>query len=203
MNYRLKKIINENVDLINENTKESWEKIYEKLHFNDRGEFTKIILDAGINDPASIMGYIPTHYFHNSSIQNYNIPSNVTSIGDYAFENCVSLTSIMIGDSVTKIDDHAFFTCFNLVDVTIKSNVQSIGAFAFASCTHLTNMFISSSVTSVGDYAFYCCENLREIQFDGTKEQAIKCGIGNSNREILREKSAIQKIICTDGEILL
>ena len=205
MNDRLKNFINENIDLINANTKESWEEIYKRLKSNNdlKGKFTEMILDAGINDPASIMGYIPTCYFVNSSIQNYNIPSNVISIGDYAFEKCDSLTSIMIGDSVTRIDDHAFFTCFNLMNVTIKGNVQSIGAFAFAGCAHLTDVFISGNVTSVEDYAFYYCENLREIQFDGTKEQAIKCGIGDSNREVLREKSAIQKIICIDGEILL
>lgn len=34
----------------------------------------------------------------------FTIPSSVTSIGDYAFSWCTSLTSVTIPDSVTSID---------------------------------------------------------------------------------------------------
>ena len=203
MYYQLKKFIIANIDLIDENSKESWEQVYTKLSYRVKGEFTQAILNAGINDPAEILEDIPGYYLSNSSIENYNIPSNVTSIGDYAFEKCDSLTSIVIGDSVTKIENHAFFTCVNLMSAIIMGNVQHIGAFAFAGCDHLTYMVISGSVTSVGDYAFYNCWNLKEIRFDGTKREAISCGIGNQNRKKWRENSAIEKIICIDGEIVL
>ena len=56
----------------------------------------------------------------NSSITTANIPStvtyqgtgySVTSIGNYAFEYCSSLTSVTIPNSVTSIGDYAFNHC--------------------------------------------------------------------------------------------
>ena len=47
----------------------------------------------------------------------YSIPNSVTSIGDYAFEYCDSLTSITIPDSVTSIGRWAFGGCDSLTDV--------------------------------------------------------------------------------------
>ena len=42
------------------------------------------------------------------------IPSSVTSLGNYAFNLCVSLTSIVISASVTAIGTGAFASCHSL-----------------------------------------------------------------------------------------
>jgi hypothetical protein len=41
----------------------------------------------------------------------------VTSIGNFAFEWCLSLTSVVISESVTSIGTLAFYGCENLTDV--------------------------------------------------------------------------------------
>lgn len=98
------KFLKENKDLINENTKKSWEEIYKKLESKGSiGEFTNTILKAEINDPAEILGYIPKYYLYKSNIQDYKIPDNVKNIGDYAFYDCNNLVSVKIGDNVTTI----------------------------------------------------------------------------------------------------
>ena len=201
MSETLKNFINENLDLINENTKESWEEIYDKLYFKIKGDFTKVILDAGINDPASRMGYIPEYYLYNCNISEYKIPDTVTSIGSYAFAYCDSLTSIVIPDGVTTIGSYAFHGCSSLTEIVMPDGVTSISDRAFRDCTSLTSIIIPDGVTSIGDRAFIGCSSLKEIHYKGTKKQAItKLKFKNKK---WREYSSIEKIICIDGEIIL
>ena len=91
------------------------------------------------------------------------IPSSVTSIGNYAFSGCSSLTSITIPSSVTSIGDGAFCQCSSLTSITIPSSVTSIGNYAFSGCSSLTSITIPSSVTSIGDGAFCQCSSLTSI----------------------------------------
>ena len=87
----------------------------------------------------------------------------VTSIGDYAFYYCRSLTSISIPSSVTSIGNSAFYNCSGLTSVAIPSSVTSIERLAFSDCTGLTSVVILSNVTSIGDGAFSCCSGLTTI----------------------------------------
>ena len=46
------------------------------------------------------------------------IEDSVTSIGNGAFSDCSSLTSITIPNSVTSIDDSAFWNCSSLTSIS-------------------------------------------------------------------------------------
>ena len=88
---------------------------------------------------------------------------NVTKIGDGAFKDCISLTSITIPDGVTKIGDYAFNFCFSLTSITIPDGVTKIGDYAFCGCNSLTSITIPDGVTQIGNYAFYDCNSLASI----------------------------------------
>ena len=87
-------------------------------------------------------------------VVNNSVTYKVTLIGDYAFRNCSSLTSITIPESVTTIEDGAFYDCSSLASITIPSSVTTIREVAFSGCSSLTSITIPSSVTTIGDNAF-------------------------------------------------
>ena len=98
-----------------------------------------------------------------TSLTSVTIPDSVTSIGSRAFSRCTSLTSITIPDSVTSIGGYAFRDCTSLTSITIPDSVTSIGDNAFNSCTSLTSVTIPDSVTSIGERAFYDCTSLTSV----------------------------------------
>ena len=89
--------------------------------------------------------------------------SQLTSIGDGAFNWCESLESITIPDSVTSIGEGAFCCCAKLTSITIPDGVKSIGNYAFAGCSALESITIPDSVLNIGDSAFEGCTALESI----------------------------------------
>ena len=94
---------------------------------------------------------------------NDSISYQVTSIGEYAFYECTSLTSLTIGNSVTSMGSCAFAKCTGLKSVEIPNSVTSIGLCAFDGCKGLKSVEIPNSVTSIGDAAFTGCTGLKSL----------------------------------------
>lgn len=91
------------------------------------------------------------------------IPDGVTSVGDYAFESCHSLTSITIPAGVMSIGKQAFHDCSSLTSITLPEGVTSIGRYAFAYCRSLKSITLRDGLTSIGYGAFLVCERLQSI----------------------------------------
>jgi hypothetical protein len=90
---------------------------------------------------------------------------NYTSIGNNAFNNATSLTSITIPESVTSIGIYAFNNATSLTSITFAgtSTLTSIGDGAFQSASSLTSITIPASVTYIGSRAFQNCSKLQSI----------------------------------------
>ncbi len=98
-----------------------------------------------------------------SSLTSVTIPNSVTYIGYDAFKDCSSLTSVTIPNSVISIGIYAFSGCSSLTSVTIPNSVTYIGGGAFNGCSSLTSVTIPNSVISIGIYAFSGCSSLTSI----------------------------------------
>ena len=98
-----------------------------------------------------------------SSLTSVVIPDSVTTIGNSAFSGCYSLTSVTIPDSVTTIGQIAFANCSSLTSVTIPDSVTTIGERAFGDCSSLTSVTIEDSVPTIGHFTFYGCSNLTSV----------------------------------------
>ncbi len=125
--------------------------------YKERGGVKKVVIESGV---TTIGDYA---FYYCDSLTNVTIPDSVTTIGDYAFEACESLTSITIPDSVTTIGDYVFEFCYSLTNVTIPDSVTTIGDGAFYYCRSLTSVTIPDSVTTIGNWAFEACDSLTSV----------------------------------------
>lgn len=103
-------------------------------------------------------------YFYNSYSGSIEIPETVdyngeiyyvAGIGDHAFKECSTLTSVIIPYGVIKIGQLSFDSCSRLTSVTVPNSVTSIEYGAFRYCPFLASIIIPNSVVSVGSEAFY------------------------------------------------
>ena len=102
------------------------------------------------------------------SLTSISIPNSVTSIGYYAFEYCYGLTSIFIPNSVTSIGRYAFSECSSLTSIGIPNSMTNIGDYTFSGMTGLTSITIPNNVTSIGESAFSSCYNLTSINISSS-----------------------------------
>ena len=72
--------------------------------------------------------------------------------------------------SVTSIEEWAFYNCSSLTSVTMANSVISIGNGTFYNCRSLTYISIGNSLTYIGYDAFYNCSSLNTLNFN-----AINC----------------------------
>ena len=91
----------------------------------------------------------------------------ITSIGEKAFYNCSSLTSVTIPDSVTSIGRYAFDGCSLLTSVTIPDSVTSIDGSAFSGCLFTKETFINNSSLDAETNNYWGASIYDIIQEDG------------------------------------
>ena len=114
-----------------------------------------------INSDAILSSHRMNDLFY--QVKKYIIGDDVTSIGDYAFCDCSSLTSVTIPNSVTSFGGSAFRDCSSLTSVTIPNSVTSIGENAFYGCSSLTSVTLPNSITIIEDRTFYGCNSLTSV----------------------------------------
>ena len=136
-----------------------------------------------INDGAELEVTNDLYSNFNDYVGNIVIPEKVTyqektlkvtSIGDGAFLECRSLTSITLPSSITRIGEDAFWRCWSMTSITIPNSVTSIGSKAFQNCSGLTSVNIPNSVTSIGVDAFSGCSSLTAVHIT---DLSAWCGI--------------------------
>ena len=115
------------------------------------------------SNTSGLFGQMNSSSNANYYVKDIRLGSSLTSIGDYAFTTCYSLTSITIPSSITSIGTYSFYNCYSLISITIPEGVTSIGAYVFRYCQSLTSATIPSDVASIGDYAFGNCASLASV----------------------------------------
>ena len=95
------------------------------------------------------------------SLSNITIPNSITSFGTSCFELCYALPYITITNSATFLTG-AFIDCHSMSAVSISNSVTNFSD-AFSKCYAMSNVTIPNSVTSINGYGFYICYSLSNI----------------------------------------
>lgn len=96
-----------------------------------------------------------------------NIPSNVTTLGAYAFADS-GIMNVVFDDPETAkleaIEKETFIRCKRIKAITLPGSVRSIDDEAFRGCTSLQTVRIGEGCRSIGVDAF-CSTDCRERHF--------------------------------------
>lgn len=140
----------------------------ERYAFNDSNRITSITIPKNVEtlgimsfyhiDSAQTLTFegnkiteIPQGCFEGMAIKELVLPSNIEVIGDDAFEDCLSLSSVTLSDNLTSIGNNAFRRC-KISSVTIPSGVTYIGTYAFNDTNNaspLTSVTMTSSTPPI------------------------------------------------------
>ena len=122
------------------------------LSYAEAAAVTEITEESGFKENHDLVTFDEFQYF-----------TNVTTIGERAFNNCSKLTSITLPNSVTSIGDGAFAECSSLPSVDIPNGVTSLGNSVFGRCLSLTSIILPNGITKLGDSTFEACYNLQSV----------------------------------------
>lgn len=131
---------------------------------------TKVTEHQNINDHRN--EYLTTVNFEMSAEE----PSNVASIGDYAFmslyntQNKTGMTDIIIPNSVTYLGTGLFECCLKLTNVTFQreTKVKNIRDYAFWCCVDLKEVTLPDGIETIGDCSFQYNFQMTKIELPNT-----------------------------------
>lgn len=123
--------------------------------FNGRWAIDKVVLPPTLK---KIGGYA----FQGTALTSVNIPDNVETIKECAFNNARQLQEVHLPDSLTSLGTSAFEYCRSLRTIKIPTKLKVIPPYTFDACKSLQSVELHDSITGFGNHAFVNCD-LREI----------------------------------------
>ena len=99
-----------------------------------------------------------------SSLESIIFDNSPVSVGDYAFYNCQSLTSIEFGSEIKTINAFSYSNCRALESIILPTSIENVGRYAFSNCIELVSAIFENCSADIGEDAFYYCSKLEVIE---------------------------------------
>ena len=103
----------------------------------------------------------------NGHIQSLTIPSTISGVGEYAFNECTSLKTVEFADNIKVLGAGAFEDCTALesVYITENANLDFIEPDTFKNCYNLSSFLVPRKTKAICNSAFEGCRKLYDIDF--------------------------------------
>ena len=131
--------------------------------------------DALTSVDLSRIKKMDTGVFWHTPLTSVEWPAAVTEIPARTFWGCGQLTTIKgipgqpgAWDNITKIGENAFNECTSLTTIKLPAELKTIDAQAFRSCDHLATVDYGTKVETIGDGAFWYTRALKKFFFKGS-----------------------------------
>ncbi len=106
------------------------------------------------------------------SIKKIVVEEGVTTLGEYIFWDCESLTEVKLPKTLTTLRKQCFKSCTSLKSITLPNNISLIEESAFENCSALETVTFPKSLKEVHEHAFYSC-NLKKVDLSQTQVETI------------------------------
>lgn len=117
--------------------------------------------------------------------KNLNIPSNVTSIGDFAFMCDYYMNNLTFspGDKKLTIGRAAFFGDNHMKSVDLSNRVATIDRCAFAGCEMLEEAYFGDKIATIEGRAFTSLDNVMKIAVENVLNGILRPGDTEQNAD--------------------
>jgi len=128
------------------------------VYVTDIAKWCAIEFGSSSANPLACAGSL---YLNGALVTHLEIPASVTSIGNYAFDGCTGVSSIVIPEGVTSIGSHAFDGCTGVSSIVIPESVTSIGEGAFEGTRITSATLPTTAIASIPK------DNLQTVVING------------------------------------
>ena len=112
-------------------------------------------------------------------VKTKELPSQLTSIGSYAYQGCSNLKSLNISENLQTIGDYAFAGCYQISSIVDKRlTAQTVGANTFGSSTGTSNTAFTGYQTKGNNIlsTYFSVTGYDENAWDDPLQNPDKCG---------------------------
>ncbi len=142
-----------------------------------------------IPDTCEVIG--KESFTDNNYLTTILLPSNLKSIEEFAFFQCLHLEDIIIPDSVVEMEPEVFDSCRSLTKVKLSAKLTYLPLGVFACCKNLEEIDIPDSVEIIYNDAFFYCEKLKNVRFHE--------GLKTINRSVFGYCSSLENLSLPAG----
>lgn len=147
-----------------------------------------------------------------TNVEKITLSTEVKNVLPYAFRGCEKLKKVEVkgenkslisveGNLYSKNMKVIYYYAVNKKESVFKlpDGVNEIKSSAFIGCSKLVKLIIPKSVKKIKRYAIYFCLALDTVEYLGTIKEFKKIKIGYG----VFKNTSVEKVICTDGEVVL